>query len=300
MLEPQENHAPDLNSEALESARKKEQFLLLGLTSPALLAVFLIIFIPVGWLFSLSFFNMSGEFTLENYQKMLVYKSYARVFAETFKVSTLTTLLCIIIGYPLAYFLSELPKKYASIFMLAVLLPFWTSLLVRTYAWLVLLQRKGLVNNFAIEYGLWDAPVKLVHNLNGTLIGMVHIMLPFLVLPLYGAMKRIDRQTIQAAANLGATPVQSFWQVFVPLSLSGVVAGSLIVFVLCLGFYVTPAVLGGGKVIMVSMQITAILEDQFNWGAASALGVVLLVTTFAVLALASRVLKLDNIMFGKT
>ena len=231
---------------------------------------------------------------------MLVYKSYARVFAETFKVSTLTTLLCIIIGYPLAYFLSELPKKYASIFMLAVLLPFWTSLLVRTYAWLVLLQRKGLVNNFAIEYGLWDAPVKLVHNLNGTLIGMVHIMLPFLVLPLYGAMKRIDRQTIQAAANLGATPVQSFWQVFVPLSLSGVVAGSLIVFVLCLGFYVTPAVLGGGKVIMVSMQITAILEDQFNWGAASALGVVLLVTTFAVLALASRVLKLDNIMFGKT
>lgn len=300
MLEPQENHAPNLNSEALESARKKEQFLLLGLTSPALLAVFLIIFIPVGWLFSLSFFNMSGDFTLENYQKMLVYKSYARVFAETFKVSTLTTLLCIIIGYPLAYFLSELPKKYASIFMLAVLLPFWTSLLVRTYAWLVLLQRKGLVNNFAIEYGLWDAPVKLVHNLNGTLIGMVHIMLPFLVLPLYGAMKRIDRQTIQAAANLGATPVQSFWQVFVPLSLSGVVAGSLIVFVLCLGFYVTPAVLGGGKVIMVSMQITAILEDQFNWGAASALGVVLLVTTFAVLALALRVLKLDNIMFGKT
>lgn len=300
MLEPQENYAPNLNSEALESARKKEQFLLLGLTSPALLAVFLIIFIPVGWLFSLSFFNMSGEFTLENYQKMLVYKSYARVFAETFKVSTLTTLLCIIIGYPLAYFLSELPKKYASIFMLAVLLPFWTSLLVRTYAWLVLLQRKGLVNNFAIEIGLWDAPVKLVHNLNGTLIGMVHIMLPFLVLPLYGAMKRIDRQTIQAAANLGATPVQSFWQVFVPLSLSGVVAGSLIVFVLCLGFYVTPAVLGGGKVIMVSMQITAILEDQFNWGAASALGVVLLVTTFAVLALASRVLKLDNIMFGKT
>ena len=300
MLEPQENHAPNLNSEALESARKKEQFLLLGLTSPALLAVFLIIFIPVGWLFSLSFFNMSGEFTLENYQKMLVYKSYARVFAETFKVSTLTTLLCIIIGYPLAYFLSELPKKYASIFMLAVLLPFWTSLLVRTYAWLVLLQRKGLVNNFAIEYGLWDAPVKLVHNLNGTLIGMVHIMLPFLVLPLYGAMKRIDRQTIQAAANLGATPVQSFWQVFVPLSLSGVVAGSLIVFVLCLGFYVTPAVLGGGKVIMVSMQITAILEDQFNWGAASALGVVLLVTTFAVLAVASRMLKLDNIMFGKT
>ena len=293
------NYEANLNSNALELARKKEQFLLLGLTSPALLAICLIIVIPVGWLFFMSFFGTSGEFSLENYQKMLQYKSYARVFAATFKVSILTTLLCIIIGYPLAYFLSELPKKYAGLFMLTVLLPFWTSLLVRTYAWLVLLQRKGLINNFAIEYGLWETPIKLVHNLNGTLIGMVHIMLPFLVLPLYGAMKRIDRQTIQAAANLGATPIQSFWQIFVPLSLPGVVAGSLIVFVLCLGFYVTPAVLGGGKVILVSMQITAILQDQFNWGAASALGVVLLIATCAVLAVASRAFKLDNIMFGK-
>jgi len=112
-------------------------------------------------------------------------------------------------------------------------------------------------------------------------------------------MRRIDRHALQAAANLGATPVQAFWQIFVPLSLPGVVAGSLIVFVLCLGFYVTPAVLGGGKVILVSMQITAILEDQFNWGAASALGVVLLVSTFAVLLLASRFLKLDSVMFGR-
>jgi ABC-type spermidine/putrescine transport system permease subunit I len=170
---------------------------------------------------------------------------------------------------------------------------------VRTYAWLVMLQRNGLINNFAIDLGIWDAPVKLAHNLNGTLIGMVHIMLPFLVLPLYAAMRRIDRHALQAAANLGATPVQAFWQIFVPLSLPGVVAGSLIVFVLCLGFYVTPAVLGGGKVILVSMQITAILEDQFNWGAASALGVVLLVSTFAVLLLASRFLKLDSVMFGR-
>ena len=230
---------------------------------------------------------------------MFEYKSYLRVFRATFNVSFLTTFLCILIGYPLAYFLSQAPKKYVGIFMLAVLLPFWTSLLVRTYAWLVMLQRNGLINNFAIDLGIWDAPVKLAHNLNGTLIGMVHIMLPFLVLPLYAAMRRIDRHALQAAANLGATPVQAFWQIFVPLSLPGVVAGSLIVFVLCLGFYVTPAVLGGGKVILVSMQITAILEDQFNWGAASALGVVLLVSTFAVLLLASRFLKLDSVMFGR-
>ena len=289
-----------LNARKLAIAQRRETIRVLALSFPAFLAIFAVIAIPMAWLFSLSFLDSSGQLSLVNYQKMFEYKSYSRVFRATFNVSFLTTFLCILIGYPLAYFLSQAPKKYVGILMLAVLLPFWTSLLVRTYAWLVLLQRKGLINNFAIDLGIWDAPIKLAHNLNGTLIGMVHIMLPFLILPLYAAMRRIDRHALQAAANLGANPVQAFWQIFVPLSLPGVVAGSLIVFVLCLGFYVTPAVLGGGKVILVSMQITAILEDQFNWGAASALGVVLLVATFVVLLLASRFLKLETVMFGKS
>ena len=288
-----------LNAGKLRAAKRRESITTLALSLPAIIAVCVVIVIPVGWLFSLSFLDSSGQLSLVNYQKMIEYKSYMRVFRTTFNVSFLTTFLCIIIGYPLAYFLSQVPKKYVGLLMLTVLLPFWTSLLVRTYAWLVMLQRNGLINSFAIDLGIWDTPVKLAHNLNGTLIGMVHIMLPFLVLPLYAAMRRIDRQALQAAANLGATPVQAFWQIFVPLSLPGVVAGSLIVFVLCLGFYVTPAVLGGGKVILVSMQITAILEDQFNWGAASALGVVLLVATFIVLLVASRFLKLDAVMFGR-
>ena len=288
-----------LNAKKLRAAERRETITILALSLPAIIAVCVVIVIPVGWLFSLSFLDSSGQFSLVNYQKMIEYKSYMRVFRTTFNVSFLTTFLCILIGYPLAYFLSQVPKKYVGLLMLTVLLPFWTSLLVRTYAWLVMLQRNGLINNFAIDLGIWDTPVKLAHNLNGTLIGMVHIMLPFLVLPLYAAMRRIDRQALQAAANLGAKPTQAFWQIFVPLSLPGVVAGSLIVFVLCLGFYVTPAVLGGGKVILVSMQITAILEDQFNWGAASALGVVLLVATFIVLLVASRFLKLDAVMFGR-
>jgi len=250
-------------------------------------------------LFYLSFIGSNGEPSLQHYQKMVEYKSYARVFKTTFQVSLLTTLICIAIGYPLAYFLALLPKRWAGIFMLAVLLPFWTSLLVRTYAWLVLLQKKGILNEFAMQIGLWDSPVKLVHNMTGTLIGMAHIMLPFLVLPLYGAMKKIDRDLMHAAANLGASPVKAFWQVYFPLSLSGMVAGSLIVFVLCLGFYVTPAVLGGGRVIMVSTQITSILENQFDWGAASALGVVLLFATFLVLYIATRMFKLDIALFGK-
>ena len=135
-----QSQSANLNSDLLYVARRREQLTLIGLTSPALICIFLVIFIPVGWLFSLSFLSTDGSLSLENYQKMIEYKSYARVFQATFKVSFFTTILCILIGYPLAYFLSQLPKKYVGLFLLTVLLPFWTSLLVRTYAWLVLLQ----------------------------------------------------------------------------------------------------------------------------------------------------------------
>jgi putative spermidine/putrescine transport system permease protein/spermidine/putrescine transport system permease protein len=288
-----------LHAQELKTQQTKEQWTLLSLATPALLVIVMVILIPVGWLFYLSFIGSDGMPSLEHYSKMVEYKSYARVFVTTFQVSLLTTLICILVGYPLSYFLALLPARWTGLFMLAVLLPFWTSLLVRTYAWLVLLQKNGLLNDFAMQIGLWDSPVKLVHNMTGTLIGMAHIMLPFLVLPLYGAMKKIDRDMMHAAANLGASPVKAFWQVYFPLSLPGMVAGSLIVFVLCLGFYVTPAVLGGGRVVMVATQITAILEHQFDWGAASALGVVLLVATVVILYLAARLFKFDAALFGK-
>jgi len=295
----QANTNQGLNERALRKQQKREQRLLLSLATPAIVVVIAIIVIPVGWLFYLSFVGSDGQWTLEHYSKMIKYKSYARVFITTFQVSALTTIICIALGYPLAYFLAMMRPKIAALFMLTVLLPFWTSLLVRTYAWLVLLQKKGILNDFAISAGIWETPIKLVHNLSGTLIGMAHIMLPFLVLPLYGSMRKINRDLMHAAANLGASPMQSFWQVYFPLSMAGLVAGSLIVFVLCLGFYVTPAVLGGGRVVMVATQITAILENQFNWGAASALGVVLLVATLFVLFLATRVFKLDAALFGR-
>ena len=179
-----------------------------------------------------------------------------------------------------------------------MLLPFWTSLLVRTYAWLVLLQKRGLVNDWAISMGLWDEPIKMVHNMTGTLIGMVHIMLPFLILPVYGAMKSIDLDLMKAASNLGANPRRAFWNVFFPLTMPGLMAGSLMVFILSLGFFVTPAVLGGGKVIMVSMKIVSNIELFVNWGAASALGVVLLVMTVGILWLASRFLNLEQMTGG--
>ena len=288
-----------LNSLSLKFHKIREQWLLLGLAAPSIVTIIFVIMIPLGWLFYLSLLGKGGEYSLVNYQRMIEYKSYARVYMITFQVSIFTTILCILIGYPLAYFLAHIPRRLAGILMLTVLLPFWTSLLVRTYAWLVLLQKKGLLNDFAIHIGLWETPVKLVHNMTGTLIGMAHIMLPFLILPLYGAMRRIEPEMMHAAANLGAKPFQAFWKIFFPMSLPGMIAGSLIVFVLCLGFYVTPAVLGGGRVVMVATQITAILENQFNWGAASALGVVLLIATLIILYLSGRFLKLDNVLFGR-
>ena len=287
------------NAYALRRDAQGERLGILCLAAPALLLVLVTMVLPVGWLFWLSFLADDGSMTLEHYLRMLEQPSYARTFRTTFEVGLLTTGICVLLGYPLAYFLSQLPRRAANLCMIAVLLPLWTSLLVRTYAWLVLLQRRGLVNTWAIELGLWTEPVALVHNLTGTLIGMVHVMLPFLVLPVYGSMIAIDRDYLKAAANLGAGPARSFWSVFFPLSLPGLLTGALIVFILCLGFYVTPAVLGGGKVIMVSSRIANDIEIFFNWGAASALGVVLLVLTLAFMLVAARLLRLDAI-FGRS
>jgi putative spermidine/putrescine transport system permease protein/spermidine/putrescine transport system permease protein len=298
---PAPEHADDsgataLNARGLRRDELRERLALLGLSAPAILLVIVAMAVPVAWLFGLSFLADDGSFSLVHYRRMIEQPSYARIFLATFNVSLLTTAVCIVLGYPLAYVLSQLPRRAANLCLIAVMLPFWTSLLVRTYAWLVLLQRQGLVNAWGMRLGLWDEPLALVHNLTGTLIGMVHIMLPFLVLPVLGTMRAIDQDCVKAAANLGASPVRAFWSVFFPLSLPGLFAGALIVFIICLGFYVTPAVLGGGKVIMVSNQIASDIELFFNWGAASALGVVLLVLTLLFLYVASRITRLEHVL----
>ena len=283
------------NERGLQQVAANERLTFFGLTVPYLLMVTALIVIPVGWLFYLSFIGRDGSLSFENYERMMKSKAYIRIFLTTFKISILTTIICAAIGYPLAYFMSQLSRKWANICMIGVLIPFWTSLLVRTYAWLVLLQKKGLLNNMAIEMGLISEPIKIVHNTTGTLIGMVHIMLPFLILPLYANMRAIDKDALKAASSLGATPTRAFWTVFFPLSLPGLLAGLLIVFVLCLGFYVTPAILGGGRVIMAAMKISSNIELYFSWGAASALGVVLLVVTGIILFIASKLVSMDQL-----
>jgi putative spermidine/putrescine transport system permease protein/spermidine/putrescine transport system permease protein len=282
----------------LRNDTRREHWSLFSLSFPALLLVIVVLVIPVGWLFWLSFLSNAGELSLEHYRRLASQASYARIFRATFEVSLVTTAICILLGYPLAYLLAQLPRRLAALCLIAVLLPFWTSVLVRTYAWLVLLQRQGIINSWGMELGLWSEPLPLVHNLTGTLIGMTHIMLPYLILPLYGSMRAINPDYVKAAANLGASPTRAFWSVYLPLSLPGLAAGATIVFILCLGFYVTPALLGGGRVILVSMRIATDIELFFNWGAASALGVVLLLLTVAILWLASRVVGFDRVMGG--
>jgi len=284
-----------INEASLRRLNRQERYKLFGLTLPYLVLVTALIIIPIGWLFYMSFIGRDGTLSLENYTRMIDSKAYMRIFITTFKISILTTLICAMLGYPLTYFMSQLPKKWAGLCMIGVLFPFWTSLLVRTYAWLVLLQKKGIVNTILVDLELISAPIKFVHNTSGTLIGMAHIMLPFLILPLYANMRTIDKDCIRAAASLGATPSRAFWTVFFPLSIPGLLAGLLIVFVLCLGFYVTPAILGGGRVIMVAMKISSNIELYFSWGAASALGVVLLLFTLLILFLASKLVSMDQI-----
>jgi putative spermidine/putrescine transport system permease protein/spermidine/putrescine transport system permease protein len=284
-----------INEGKLNQLDRQERNTLFGLTVPYFVLVFGLILLPIGWLCYMSFIGRDETLSLDNYRRIWESKAYLRIFKTTFQISVLTTLLCAVLGYPLTYFMSQLSKKWANICLIGVLIPFWTSLLVRTYAWLVLLQKKGLINTLAVDWGLWSEPIKFVHNTSGTLIGMVHIMLPFLILPLYANMRTIDKDCLKAAANLGATPTRAFWTVFFPLSLPGLFAGLLIVFVLCLGFYVTPALLGGGKVIMVAMKISDNIELYYSWGAASALGVVLLVVTMIILFIASKLVPIDQV-----
>ncbi len=276
----------DLNRDALMRERRNESARLLGLSMPGIIVLVVALVLPIGVMTFLSFVGEAGSLSLENYERIWGSDVYGKVFGVTFLVAFLTTVIVVLIGYPLAYFLSQLPRRAAAVAMLGVLMPFWTAVLVRTYAWLALLQNRGIINNTLIHLGAISEPLPLANNLTGTLIGMVHVMLPFLVLPLYGSMKAVDPNLICAASNLGAKPSRAFWDVFFPLSLPGLLSGALLVFVICLGFYVTPAVLGGGRVIMVAMRIDANVRIYSSWGAASALGVVLVLVTAAFLLLA--------------
>lgn len=279
-------------------AERKEALSFALLAVPGLVIVGLLLIVPVGWLFVLSFIGKDGGVSLENYAR-LAQPVYVITFVTTFQIAGIVTVGSILLGYPVAYLLSQLSPRAAAICMIFVILPFWTSVLVRTYAWLVLLQRRGLINSWLVGLGIINEPIPLVNNFIGTTIGMLHVLLPFMILPLYSSMKTIDADYLKAASSCGASPMRAFWDVFFPLSRPGLFAGTVLVFILSLGFYLTPALLGGGRVSMWSMQIATNVSTYSNWGAASALGVLLLVVTIAILAALNKVFRVDTLYGGR-
>lgn len=280
---------------ALRRHERREQLIVLALLAPALAVVTALLAVPLAWL-AVQSVTADGALTLEHYRRFLTEDIYWRSFLLTFRIALTVTVLAVLLGYPVAYAAATLPRRWSVVVLGLVILPFWTSVLVRAYAWMVLLQRRGLVNGMLQGLGLTDQPIALINNEFGTVLATLHILLPFMVLPLYATMQRIPRDLMLAGASLGGGPLHVFRRVFLPLSMPGVVAGTVLVFVLALGFYITPELLGGGRTFMVSMLVSRNVELYNQWGAASAIGVVLLVCVAALFWLASRVVPLERIM----
>ena len=217
---------------------------------------------------------------------------------RTVFISVNVTILCLLLGYPIAYLLAILPTRQSNLLILLLLLPFWTSLLVRTTAWLVLLQNEGLVNDLATTVGLWDEPVQLVRNRLGVYVAMVHILLPFMVLPMFSVMKGIDPYHLRAAASLGAHPLRAFLRVYLPQTIPGVGAGVLLVFILSLGYYITPALVGGPRDQMLSYFIAFHANTTVNWGMAAALSLVLMGCVVVFFAMYQRLVGVGNVKLG--
>lgn len=207
---------------------------------------------------------------------------FVRVFLRTFRIGILVTATTLLLGYPLAYMLANISTRISNLLMIVVLLPFWTSVLVRTTAWVVLLQREGVINDALHWLGLISQPLALIYNRTGVYIAMTYVLLPFMVLPLYGVMRTVSPTGMRAALSLGAPPLTAFKRVYLPQTLPGVSAGSLLVFILAIGFYTTPALVGGAADQLISYFILFYTNQTLNWGMAAALSVVLLATTLGL------------------
>ncbi len=253
---------------------------------PALILIALFFVIPVLALLLRSVTEPAPG--LQNYATLLGDGTYARVFFNTFLVAAVVTAVTVLVAFPVAWMLAIMPATLASIVFGVIILSMWTNLLTRTYAWMVLLQRTGVINRTLIALGIVDQPLPLINNLTGVTIGMVYIMLPFMILPLVGTLRAIDPMTLRAAALCGASPFQAFRRILLPLSLPGIAAGGLMVFVMSLGYFVTPALLGGTSNMMLAEMIAQMIQSLLNWGLGSAAAFILLVVTMALYALQLR------------
>lgn len=265
-----------------------------GLALSLSLAFFLAVYLyPLTRLLAWSFF--SPGFTLEHYAKLFGEPAYFRAFRNTAEISVWVTVISLVLGYPLAYLMATVSGRLRALLVVLVLVPFWTSVLVRTFAWMVILGKRGLINQVLVEGGVIDRPLALVYNMLGVQIGMVHVLLPFMVFPLLSVMTRIDVSLVTAARSLGASPRQAFLRVFLPLSLPGMSAGCVLVFLLAVGFYITPALLGGEGQVTFATLIELVVRDLLDWHFGASLGVFLLTVVGTLFVLFSALLGLDRL-----
>jgi len=225
---------------------------------------------------------------------------YNHTWIKTFKVSVLVTIFCLILGYPIAHLLATLPLKYSNLLMIFVLLPFWTSLLVRTVSWIIILMKKGVFNSILVWSGIIaeENRIQLIYNETGTLIAMTQILLPFMVLPLYSVMKTISPSYMRAALNLGAQPMHAFYRIYMPQTVPGISAGGLLVFVLAIGYFITPELVGGSDGLLIGHFIAFHLKTTLNWGLCSALGAILLAVMLVLYWVYNKVVGIENIKLG--
>lgn len=254
------------------------------------LAVLLLVFVlPV---FRFLLFSIEDG-SLAHFEKALTDGLHMPVFARTLEIAAIVTLACLLIGYPFAHWLATTGPVWRMLGFAFVLLPFWISVLVRTYAWMILLGRNGIINRNLVALGIVDAPLPLLHNTTGVVIGMVHVLLPYMIFPLYAVMRRMDPALVSAAQGLGAPGWQVFRRVYLPLTLPGVLSGATLVFVVSLGFFITPALLGGGRVLMIGVLIERQVRQFLDWGLAAALAVIVLAVALGIYAALRRILKAD-------
>jgi len=223
---------------------------------------------------------------------------YLKLYTKTLRMALIITVLCLLLGYPLAYFLANAPAKTANILMIFVLLPFWTSLLVRTTAWIALLQTNGVINSTLTGLGIISEPLNMLYTEFSTIIAMTHILLPFMILPLYSVMKGIDPTLMRAAMSMGARPVPAFLRIYLPNTLPGLSAGALLVFIISVGYYITPALVGGTDGQMISNIIAFHMQQSNNWGLAAALGTLLLILILTLYWVYDRFVGAGNIKLG--
>ena len=264
--------------------------------APVLLALLVFFLLPLLQVFWISFSD--PEIGIGNYEKLFTIHAIQKVVVTTLRICVITTVASVLIGYLIAFTVTLAPPRTRSLLMFAILVPFWMSVLVRAFAWVTLLRNEGVINSFLMSFGIISTPLTMTNNEFGVIIGMTHYMTPYAVLPLLASMDGINPALISAARGLGAGSTQSFFKVFLPLTKPGIFASLILVFIMTLGFFVTPIILGGGRTVMIAEYITVQMQQTLRWGLAAALATVLLAVVLLLIGALSRSMDMRKLLGG--